>query len=589
MKPGLAAEENLSRSYEQPAIRPEMTVRQVATDYPPCRDIFVAYGEPIDRPGRFGHFQPLAQFARTRGVDLEQLLDRLSRAAGVPIDRAGNAAERMYRPFLVAALAITLTLGAGWGGWLLWDIGIRSDFNAASTAHVVAHGEAQLWGFIGLFIVGVSLRTVLMPAVRTRRDQRLCAGLLAMALASFAAGFAWSLWPTTMPWLGWASAAALVGLSLTFWCVQIRSVWPKRQTTWARAVMISGMWLTLWAGVTWQLRWQVAEAGPGSFSSADRLLLIELAVFGFAMNSIYGFGQMLLPGFLRTGQTRTWAIEAAFWLHNLGVAGCVAASFGAVPSSLAALGILAIAAGAILYGIGQHVFLGKPRTSQRPEQGHRHLDCYIPLAFLWLILSMLLLVAAQLYEFAAHASPPHAYMGAVRHALTVGFMTTLILGVAQRVVPVFEHRVLIWPGLVLPILVLILLGNSVRVATELATIRVPWAYMVMPASALLEWTALLLFTLSICAVMWQTDPFLKTGRVTEQSSLAVLLAEKPWMEDRLTEKGSYLARARTVPRELTIGSFARSEGQSPETLVAELNRLLQDAQRSGSAEQLSID
>jgi len=175
-----------SRSYQKPAIRPEMTVRQVAADYPPCREIFVTYGEPTDRPGKFGHFQPLTHFARCRDICLDKLLEQLSQAANVPIDRSSGAAERIHRSFIVAALAITLSLGAAWGAWLLWRIGIHQDFDAVAAAHIVAHGEAQLWGFIGFFIVGISLRTVLLDAVRSRGGQYVCIGLFAFALVDCA-------------------------------------------------------------------------------------------------------------------------------------------------------------------------------------------------------------------------------------------------------------------------------------------------------------------------------------------------------------------------------------------------------------------
>lgn len=564
-----------TRSYQKPAIRPEMTVRQVAADYPTCRDIFVEYGEPTDQPGRFGHFQPLTHFARSHGLDLDQLLDRLSQAAGVPVDRWNRTAERVHRSFVVAALAITLTLGAGWGAWLLWRIGINYDFAAVEAAHIVAHGEAQLWGFIGLFVVGISLRTVLIDTVRTRVGQRVCSVLFGLSLLSLAGGFSWSLAPASLQGVGIASAAALLGLSLAFWCVQIRLLWPKWKTTWARAVMASGLWLTVWAATTLLLRWRASDAGPGSFSMTARLLLIELAVFGFAMNSIYGFGQMLLPGFLRTGRTRSWAIEAAFWLHNLGVGLTVASSTAIASSTLSVAGITAIAAGTIFYAIGQHVFVGKPRTSHRPEQGHRLLDLYVPLAFSWLILSMLMLVGDHFCETVAHTDPPHAFTGAVRHGLTVGFMTTLILGVGQRLLPVLEHTILRRPGFVGPILILIAVGNVFRVTSELGTIWVPFAYGWMPMSALLEWVALLLFAISVCSILWHRDAFTKTGRVTERSSLAVLLAENPWVEDHLIEKGSsYLARARTVPLELTIGSFAKSENQPAHETAQFLNDLL---------------
>lgn len=567
--------ENETRSYQKPAIRPEMTVRQVATDYPACRDIFVEYGEPTDRPGRFGHFQPLTYFARSRGVDLDELLDRLSQAAGVPVDRWSKTAERIHRPFIMAAVMITLTLGAGWGAWLLWRIGIHHDFEAVAASHVVAHGEAQLWGVIGLFIVGISLRTVLVDAVRSRAGQYTCIGLFALTLLSLTAGFAWSLAPATLLGVGLVSASALLGLSLVFWCVQIQLLWSKWRATWSRAVMISGAWLTIWAAATCLLRWQTGSAGPETFSNSARLLLIELAVFGFAMNSIYGFGQMLLPGFLRTGRTRSWAIETAFWLHNFGVAMIVATSAGIASRILSVAGITAIAAGTIFYAIGQHVFIGKPRASRRPEQGHRLLDWYIPLAFFWLILSMLLLVGAHIYEGVAQISPPHAFIGAVRHGLTVGFMTTLILGVGQRLLPVLEHSILRLPGFIAPILILIAAGNLLRVTSELATIWASPAYAWMPISAVLEWMALVLFSVSVCSLFWHRDPLLKSGRVTTTSSLAVLLAEHPWIEDRLIEKGSsYLARARTVPNELTVGSFAESDGLASPDIVDVINDML---------------
>lgn len=564
-----------TRSYQKPAIRPEMTVRQVAADYPGCRAIFVEYGEPTDRPGRFGHFQPLTHFARSRCVDLDQLLDRLSQASGVPVDRWSKTAERIHRRFIIAALAITLTLGAGWGAWLLWRISIHHDFEAVAAAHIVAHGEAQLWGFIGLFIAGISLRTVLIDAVRSRTGQYTCIGLFALTLLSLAAGFAWSLAPAALLGVGLASTIALLGISLVFWCVQIRLLWPKWRATWARAVMISGWWLTIWAAATCLLRWQAGSAGPDTFSNSARLLLIELAVFGFAMNSIYGFGQILLPGFLRTGRTRPWAIEAAFWLHNFGVAMIVVSSTGFASSKLSITGITAIAAGTIFFATGQHVFMGKPRVSRRPEQGHRLLDVYIPLAFFWLVLSMLMLVSSHAYTLLFQISPPHAFTGAVRHGLTVGFMTTLILGVGQRLLPVLEHSVLRRPGFVAPILILIAVGNLLRVTWELATISTPSAYVWMPMSAVLEWAALLLFTISACSLFWHRDPLLKSGRVTERSSLAVLLSENPWIEDRLIEKGSsYLARARTVPHELTIGSFAESDGNASSDVVDGINDML---------------
>lgn len=572
------------RSYHAVSIRPEMTVRHVVALYPETRELFRNYGEPDDRPGvagksgPFGHFQPLRNFALAHDVDVDELLDQLSGLTGVPIDRDRESAERIHRGFIVPALLITLTLGAGWGAYLLYSIGSQHDFSAARPAHVIAHGEAQLWGFIGFFIIGVALRTLFKDAVSTGRRQRLCYAAIGLALLGLAGGFAWSLAPQGLAWLGIGSAVVLLGLSVILWIVQWQAVKQKWRATWSRAVFMSGFWLTVWAGYTVLLRFQAAESGPSVYSQAERLLIIKLAVFGFAMNSIYGFGQMLLPGLLRLGKLRLRPIEASFWLHNFGVVAMVVASLTSVnilAAILEPLSALAVLTGAVCFAFGQRGLIAARRGSRRLEQGHRSLDVYPPLAFAWLVTSLVLLSAGEIYAVTTGQTLSHAYTGAVRHALTVGFMTTLILGVAQRLLPVLEHHVLRSPGLVMPILILIGTGNLLRVSTQMATIRFAPAYWLMPFSAILEWTALLLFTISVFRQFWTRDSVLQTHAVTARTSLAELLAAAPWIEDELIARGSaYLVRARTVPSELTIESFASSEKEDPAELVDWINQQL---------------
>lgn len=566
-----------------------MTVRHVVALYPACRDIFRQYGEPVDRvgvggaPGPFGHFQPLDQFAAQHGVPLDELLRRLAETAGVPIDRDRVAAERIHRGFLLAALAITLSLGAAWGGYLLAMIGLSEDFVVVDAAHVIAHGEAQLWGFIGLFIVGISLRTVLKDAASTRRRQQLCHVGLGLTLIALVGGVAWSLAPQQLTTLGVGSAGLLLVLSVALWSVQWNIVRQKWQATWSRAVFMSGLWLVVWAAVTLYLRVQAGSAGPSVYSHDERMLIIKLAVFGFAMNSIYGFGQILLPGLLRIGKPRLGAIEWSFWLHNAGVVlMCVASglafSLGRGVSAIAEpFGALAVCAGAICYAIGQRGLIGKRRTSVRLEQGHWLLDVYPPLAFAWLIISLILLSAGDIQAAISGQSLSHAFTGAVRHALTVGFMTTLILGVGQRLIPVLEHNVLRSPGLIAPILVCVGIGNLWRVTSQLATLQTPIGFWVMPVSAGFEWTALLLFTISVARQFAHRQTLLVGNRATQQTALAELLAARPAIEDKLIQRGfAYLVRARSVPSELTIGGFARSEKEDPAELVEWINRQLVD-------------
>src|SRR5690242_16225466 len=200
----------------RPPLRPDMTVRQVAVDYPGCREVLRRYGEPEDRPTKFGHLEPLDHFARRRGIDLEQLLTELSQATGVGVDRESVRAQQVHRPFIASALAMTLSLGAGWGALLLFEIGWHGRFEAVSAGHVVAHGAAQLWGFIGLFIVGIALRYLPMGSGGPRTGRAFSRLLLAAFLVGIIGGFAWAWAPGEVGWLGPLSGGGLALASVLF-------------------------------------------------------------------------------------------------------------------------------------------------------------------------------------------------------------------------------------------------------------------------------------------------------------------------------------------------------------------------------------
>jgi hypothetical protein len=106
----------------------------------------------------------------------------------------------------------------------------------------------------------------------------------------------------------------------------------------------------------------------------------------------------------------------------------------------------------------------------------------------------------------------------------------------------------------------------------------------MPFSALLELSALGLFSANLLRTMWPpADPLVTRGTVTPSTPLAVCLAEHPWLEDRMLAWGlDYLARTRSVPRELTLASLARSHGWEPAALVAAIQEALAEARPGGA-------
>ncbi|RMG40991.1 MAG: hypothetical protein D6725_02215, partial [Planctomycetota bacterium] len=503
-----------------------------------------------------------------------RLLEELSRAAGVPIDRRSPAADHVHRPFIAAALLVTLTIGAGWGAWLLWRIGMGGDFRAASVGHVVAHGDAQLWGFVALFIAGIALRWLPVATATRPASALLAQTTLAAVLLGVAGGFAWAMRPAELVWLGVSSGVALFAAAVLIAGFFVHRVGTRLPQTWAVAVVCAGLWWIAWGDLQVWLRWTHGSSGPGGYSLSERDANILLAVFGVAVNAVYGFGLRLLPGIVG-GSVRRRRAALAVAAHNLGL---LLLSAGHVTSraALELAGTSGIAIGAVVFAAALPGLTRLKQFSKRPEQGPPVLSRYVQLAVFWLVAGLLLLLAGQASSVVTGQPMPHAWRGAARHALTVGFLTTLIMGVAQRILPIVGHTLLAWPALTTPILLLVGVGNAWRVMTELATLVWAPAFRIMPVSAVLELAALALFAANALRTLWpRRDPLLRQGRVTERSSVAVLLAEHPWIEDRLIELGvDYLARTRSVPRELTVGSLARSERLDPAEFIERVELLL---------------
>jgi hypothetical protein len=95
----------------------------------------------------------------------------------------------------------------------------------------------------------------------------------------------------------------------------------------------------------------------------------------------------------------------------------------------------------------------------------------------------------------------HVYYGATRHAITVGFISLMIVGVASRVVATLNGLELArLTSLWVPFL-LLSVGCALRVVTQTLTDFTPYAYPVSGVSGVLEITGLALWGIHIFAIM----------------------------------------------------------------------------------------
>jgi hypothetical protein len=107
-----------------------------------------------------------------------------------------------------------------------------------------------------------------------------------------------------------------------------------------------------------------------------------------------------------------------------------------------------------------------------------------------------LIVAALLGIAAVDWDRSGGISGASRHALTVGFISVMILCVGQRVLAAFAGMRVLWsPRLMLLALLLLTFGCAARVPCEVLAYPgyAQWAWRVLPCSAVFELTALTTF------------------------------------------------------------------------------------------------
>src|SRR5262249_45449152 len=107
--------------------------------------------------GKTGPVESLEFFARAHDVSLNELLSELRVANDFPakVEPAKpSLGDTIYRPFFKSGIAIVLTLGAAWGAYLLLRIGFSGGFRSVGLHEVNAHGHAQIFGWVGLFVMG---------------------------------------------------------------------------------------------------------------------------------------------------------------------------------------------------------------------------------------------------------------------------------------------------------------------------------------------------------------------------------------------------------------------------------------------------
>lgn len=560
--------------------------------------------------GQWGPAESLGFFARAHDIPVERLLCELreslasrpvSAAEDVAAGGAGRAADGIYRPFFKAGIAVVLTLGAVWGAYLLLRIGLRGHFAAAGLHEVNAHGHAQIFGWVGLFVMGFAYQafprfkhgSLAFPCLAWASLGLMLAGLVGRSVGEPLAG--------SLPWAGPVAIASawleVAAIGLFVWVIL---------ATWRAA----GKGLAFYdyyilASLGWFTAQAVAEAvylaATLAAASRDDLLALvatwqgairDAQIHGFALLMILGVSQRVLHHFYGLPAASGRLSLAALICLNVAVTGEIA-GLVLMRSANPAWAALWYACTLLLAG-AVVALLGNWRVFGRAAEADRSLK-FLRAAYGWLLISLGMLVLLPAYKFfllprlapsseAAALGFSHAYYGAIRHAITVGFISLMIVGVAARVVPTLNGVDLrrltpLWgPFLLLN------LGCMLRVVAQTLTDFTPHAFPVAGVSGLLEVTGLALWGVHLWLVMAGrpryrlsvTVPYIPGTPIEAGHTVGEVLDRHPELLATFLGLGfrplANPVLRTTVARHISIGQACRQVGREPGEVVEALNR-----------------
>jgi hypothetical protein len=149
----------------------------------------------------------------------------------------------------------------------------------------------------------------------------------------------------------------------------------------------------------------------------------------------------------------------------------------------------------------------------------------------------------------------------------------MILGVGQRIVPVFIKQPLASIRMMRVGAVLIIVGNAGRVGLELATIGGwSWAFRWIGVTGVLELSALILFALNLAVtVQRRRHVYTADEPLTPDTRVREAVNARPVLQQRLRNAGvTMFDEAPFIAPSMTFGALALASVRSPADLLADL-------------------
>jgi len=412
------------------------------------------------------------------------------------INSARRAKSLLLRAWILSGLFFMAIPGTLLGFSNLMAISMHHGMGSLPAAWMEGHGHAQMFGWIGSFILGIGFYS--QPALHRSaiRLQQICLSLWAfgVALRWSANIYNWN-WRLLFPLsAGFELIAVLLFLYAASHHKLSEGAEGKTAKTpmelWMVAVLVGTAGLA--AAVIFNFIECLLLAIQGTMLSFPHALdqkYLVLLGWGFLVPVVWGFSARWLPAFLSIPKPDDRVFKAAMVLVIMGVV-C-----GLIGWSKPATMLLVLSAIAI--GFSLHL-TQRPQGHAKVQGIHPSFPWFIRIAYLWLI------AAGAMSVWAAFADLHGGIWGASRHALTVGFAATMVFSIGPRIMPHFAGvQYLFSKRLMLFSLLALQVGCTLRVTSEPLAYEglLSFAWKVLPASGFLELSAVLLFAINLSVTL----------------------------------------------------------------------------------------
>src|SRR3990172_4736079 len=403
-------------------IKQENTVREVVEKYPITRSVFETYG--IMCGGNILPDKPISFFAKMHNISPIKLINDLQNITDGKIAPNSEATitkpqtEHVYEIFVKTAIIVVLSTGCLYGASLLAYMGLKNSPASVSWILTETHGDTQVYGWVGLFIMGISYfalpkfwNSLLYSTPLAYKSFFLMIVGIFLTFVFKTISYYTGSFLTKIPVLiGCILQVASIAIFIYVICRTYFSSQKEKFEIYEGFLISSYLWFILQAAALVVLYFHFNMVIIGIFTK-------NLPIFLGIQKQDKKISKYILHILNISVALRTFSGFYREYTDNLygffTVIYCIA-------GFLETMGVFLF-----IYNLNLFDFKKRVKSTVNLPTGFRK---YIKAALIWLFVSESALLTYTIYEAISVELVSHAMFGAYRHAIFVGFISMMFLG-----------------------------------------------------------------------------------------------------------------------------------------------------------------